>query len=117
MLPAHLVADNGLCCIEEYPQIRSNLRRDVGDLDVAASYPNGGSTLNVSKETTAKEIVKIEGIDEDTQRAMSLNLNSGHTNAVEICCNLFGMPTLTQLLDAFREDITKSDNTIENEFN
>jgi hypothetical protein len=31
MLPAHLVADNGLKCIEEYPNLSSNLRRDVGD--------------------------------------------------------------------------------------
>lgn len=31
MLPAHLVADNGLKCIEEYPDLVTNIRRDVGD--------------------------------------------------------------------------------------
>lgn len=31
MLPAHLVADNGLQLIEEIPHLRSNIRRDVGD--------------------------------------------------------------------------------------
>lgn len=111
MLPAHLVADNGLKCIEEYPDLTTNIRRDVGDLDVAASYPNGGAVFNISRETTAKEIVKIEGVDEFTQRMQGINLSSGHTNAVEVCCGLMGMPTLTQLLDAFNEEIS---NTVEN---
>jgi hypothetical protein len=31
MLPAHLVIDNGLKVIEEYPDLISNIRRDVGD--------------------------------------------------------------------------------------
>lgn len=112
MLPAHLVADNGLKCIEEYPDLITNIRRDVGDLDVAASYPNGGAVFNISRETTAKEIVKIEGVDEFTQRMMGINLSSGHTNAVEVCCGLMGMPTLTQLLDAFQEELAKNDNGI-----
>jgi hypothetical protein len=113
MLPAHLVADNGLRCIEEYPDLISNLRRDVGDLDVSASYPNGGAVFNISRETTSKEIVKIEGVDEYTQRMAGINLSAGHVNAVEICGNLFGMPTLTQLLDAFKEDIKEYDSLSE----
>jgi hypothetical protein len=105
MLPAHLVADNGLRCIEEYPDLVSNIRRDVGDLDVAASYPNGGAVDNISRETTAKELVKINGVDEYTQRMMGINLSGGHTNAVEICCGLFGLPPLHVLLEAFKEEI------------
>jgi len=30
-LPAHLVADNGLQCIEEYPDLRTNIRTHFGD--------------------------------------------------------------------------------------
>jgi hypothetical protein len=33
MLPSHLVADNGLCIIEENENLRTNLRIHVGDLD------------------------------------------------------------------------------------
>ena len=79
-------------------------------LDVAGAYPNNGAVFNVSRETTAKEIVKIEGIDEYTQRMAGINLSAGHVNAVEICCNLFGMPTLTEMLDAFNEEIKEVDN-------
>lgn len=31
MLPAHLVADNGLKIIKEYPELTGNLRLHVGD--------------------------------------------------------------------------------------
>jgi hypothetical protein len=72
-------------------------------LDVAASYPNGEAVANISKETTAKEIVKIEGIDEYTQRMMGINLSSGATNAVEICTGLFGLPPLALLLEEFEK--------------
>lgn len=105
MLPAHLVADNGIKVIEEYPDLRTNIRRDVGDLDVAASYPNGESVFNVSRETTAKEIVKIDGVDEYTQRMMGINLSGGHVNAVEVCTGLLGLPTMVQMLNAFNEKI------------
>lgn len=37
MLPAHLVADNGLSIVEEDPTLKTNIRRSVADLDVAAS--------------------------------------------------------------------------------
>lgn len=104
MLPAHLVADNGLKLIEEYPDMRTNIRRSQGDLDVAASYPNGGAVFNISKETTAKEIISIAGVDEYTQRMQGINLCGGHTNAVEFCCNIFKMPTLLEMLHAFEQE-------------
>lgn len=109
MLPAHLISETGLKCLEEYPNLRSGIRRDVGDLDVAAAYPNNEAVFNVSRETTAKEIIKIEGVDEYTQRMAGINLSAGHVNAVEICCNLFGMPTLTEMLEAFKQDIAEFD--------
>jgi hypothetical protein len=103
MLPAHLVDDNGLQCVEEDPTLRTNIRRSVADLDVAASYPNGECVFNISKETTKKELISIEGVDEYTRRMMGINLSGGATNAVEICTNLWGMPSLVQLLQAFED--------------
>ncbi len=101
MLPAHLVDDNGLCCVEEDPTLRTNIRRSVADLDVAASYPNGECVFNISKETTKKELISIEGVDEFTRRMMGINLSGGATNAVELCNNLWGMPSLVDMLKAF----------------
>lgn len=104
-LPAALVADNGLCILEDYPTLRSNARGHVGDLDVSASYPHGEMVFNISKATTKKELCKIEGVTEHTQRMQTINLSGGRTNSVEIASTLLKMPTLQQLLDAFKEEI------------
>lgn len=105
-LPAHLVADNGLQCIEENPSLRTNIRAHTGDLDVSASYPNGGAVFNVSKETTRKEMGRIKGIDEYTQRMQGINLISGgHVNSVEYCINMFNFPTLSDMLKTFEKTI------------
>ncbi|BAW19225.1 putative T4-like DNA polymerase [Ralstonia phage RP31] len=102
MLPAHLVADNGLKIIKEYPDICSNLRLHIGDLDVSASYPNGESVFNISKETTKKELISIEGVSENVRRMQGINLSAGATNAVEFCTGMFHMPQMTQWLEAYR---------------
>ena len=104
MLPAHQVADNGLQVIEEIPHLRSNIRRDVGDLDVSASYPNGGEVFNISKHTTSKEIIDIAGVSEYQRRMQGVGLSGGHTNAVEICTNILGLPALPDLLHRFKQD-------------
>lgn len=103
MLPSHLVADNGLCIIEENPQLRTNCRIHVGDLDVSASYPEGEAAFNISKETTSKEIVELEGVDEHTRRMATINLSAGFVNAVEIAVNLYTLPSLDTWLEAFTE--------------
>jgi hypothetical protein len=104
-LPAHLVVDNGLRIIKGMPWMRTNIRAHVGDLDVSASYPNGGAVCNISKETTHKEIISIKGVEESVMRMEGINLSGGHTNAMEICTALFGMPTLDEMLDAFEESL------------
>lgn len=102
MLPAHLVADNGLRIIKEYPEITSNLRLHIGDLDVSASYPNGESVFNISKETTKKELISIDGVSESVRRMQGINLSGGATNAVEFCTGMFHMPQMTQWLEAYK---------------
>lgn len=106
MLPAFSVADNGLRNIKDAPDIITNIRRDTGDLDVSASYPNGGAALNISKETTSKELIDIEGVSEKQRRAQGINLSAGYTNAVEFCCEIFSAPTLTDLLVEFDKEST-----------
>ncbi|MBB5409394.1 hypothetical protein HDG34_003335 [Paraburkholderia sp. HC6.4b] len=100
-LPAHLVADNGLCLIEEAPTLRTSIRAHSADLDALSSYPTGEETFNISKETTSRELCRIEGVSEHTRRMQGINLSGGATNAVEVACGLFGLPSLDQWLDAF----------------
>ena len=100
-LPAHLVAENGLCLIEEAPKLRTSIRAHAADLDALSSYPTGEETFNISKETTARELYQIEGVSEHTRRMQGVNLSGGATNAIEVACGLFGLPSPDQWLDAF----------------
>lgn len=103
-LPAHLVADNGLQVIKEIPSLRTNIRVHVGDLDVSASYPNGGACFNISKATTEREIHTIEGIDEEVYRQQGINLSGGSSNALEFCTEMFGLPTVKEMVLAYKEE-------------
>ena len=67
--------------------------------------PNAGIAYNMSKETTKKEIISVEGVDEHTRRMCTINLSAGHVNALEICHNLLGMPTLDDMLESFNRTL------------
>ena len=102
-LPSYSVTDDGLKCIEELPNVATQIYAQVADLDVEGTYPNTEIIMNISKETTARELSRIQGIDETTQRAIGINMSGGHVNAVEICCALYKAPTMDMLLAAFKE--------------
>jgi predicted ATP-grasp superfamily ATP-dependent carboligase len=70
-------------------------------LDVRASYPTTEQVMNVSKETTSKEIISIQGIEENIQRNQTINWAAGRSNAAEIANQLFSLPTLDEMLAAF----------------
>lgn len=104
-LPAHLVDDNGLQIINEFPELRTAIRAHVADLDVSGAYPNTQDLLNISKETTYRELCKIEGVPEAVQRRTGINLTGGTTNAVEICCDIYKLPNFDELLGSFVRDM------------
>lgn len=70
-------------------------------LDVAASYPKGGTSFNISKATTYCELIDIEGVSEETRRLQGINFSGGASNSTEFCTQMFGLPELNQMLDAF----------------
>lgn len=100
-LPASLVADNGLCILEEYPNHHTNIRAHQADLDVSAAYPTNQCVFNISKETTKKEITKINGVDKYTSKMQNFGLSAGPTNALEYSQTMFKFPNLDELLTAF----------------
>jgi hypothetical protein len=57
--------------------------------------------FNISKETTKRELVSIDGIQPYTQKMQGINLSAGHTNAVEFCCTMLQFPQLKDLLNDF----------------
>lgn len=103
-LPSHLVFDDGVKAIQELPELSTLFYAHVADLDVEGTYPNEEVLMNISKETTSRELCKIQGIDESVRRQVGINLSGGHVNAVEICINMYGAPTMDTLLAMFREE-------------
>ena len=103
-LPTHLVEDNGLKAIEELLDTRTGIRAHTLDLDVSSAYPSTEVILNISKETTYRELCKMRDIPEEKQRRSGINLTGGRTNATEIACDIFQAPTFDQLLEEFEKE-------------
>lgn len=80
------------------------MRGHVADLDVEGTYPNVEVLANISKETTSKELCRIDGVSETVQRSVGINLSGGYVNAVEICVSLYGAPTFDELLQGFQSE-------------
>jgi hypothetical protein len=104
MLPSHLIYDNGLRIIDDNPFLRTNIRVFVADLDVTGAYPHNEWVFNVSKATTAKELVSIEGISEQEVRMQTINFSAGYTNALEFCQKMYGIPTLMEMFEIAKHD-------------
>lgn len=88
----------------DLPNVVSNAYVHLGDLDVSAAYPSNGAVLNICKETTHRELCRVEGIPEFTQRMQGINLSGGHTNSVEFCTTMLGLPSMNEMLDSFITD-------------
>lgn len=73
----------------------------IKTLDISSSYPTNQSVLNISKETTKKELMFIENKEWSDVKMQTINLSGGYTNAVEVCTELLDLPNLSTLLKEF----------------
>lgn len=96
-LPSHMCV-LGRACIKEDPMVRTGLRLYVYDSDVVGAYPHCVLTANVSKGTTAKEIIKIKGIPENVFRIQNLNFLMGRSNSLEYSTTMFKLPKPDDIL-------------------
>lgn len=117
-LPAELRTRQGLKVIAENPMMSTNIYPYVADLDVSSAYPNNGCVFNISKETTRKEVINIEGKNWDIIRTQGINLSAGYTNAIEFGMQMLNLPSPDQILSAFISDRNlQSVQTIDYTFN
>ena len=52
---------------------------------------------NVSKDTTVRELIDIEGIDKEVFKLQNINLFFGSTNSIEYCTTMYNLPDLYEL--------------------
>lgn len=88
----------GLRVIKEDPNHRTGIRGLVYDSDKVSAYPSTGEAMNISKATNIRELVRIEGIDEEVFRLQNINLLSGAVNALEYTDVMMSWPHLPDIL-------------------
>ena len=97
ILPSYRIKNNGLRIIEESSNIITNIRSFTYDSDAVSSYPSNTLAANVSKDTTKKEIINIEGIQKDVFKLQNINLMFGPVNSIEYCTTMLNFPTIDQI--------------------
>lgn len=101
-LKAALTTANGTKCLAESPEHITNVRLFNYDADIIAAYARGILGCNVSKTTTKREVIKIHGTKTDNWLRANLNLMSGNTNALEYVHDMYGAPTLDEMVELCR---------------
>lgn len=101
-----LTLDTGLKLIKENPHQATSISIHNGDLDVRASYPNGGDAFNSSRRTTKREMIKggIPGISEEEMRMQNMGLNAGHVNSLEYMVSMCNAPKPFEVLELYLKD-------------
>lgn len=101
-LKAHM-SSLGLKIVKGIKGLQTMIRCFVYDSDAEAAYPSATAVGNVSRATTATEIIDISGIDESIFRKNNLNLLHGKVNSLEYCNEMFALPDLTKSLELFND--------------
>ena len=96
-LPQGNFVRDGLKIFSDFPELITNVRGNVVDLDSVSSYPSCIIASNVSLETTHTEIISIEGMNESTSRMYNLGVVIPNTNSLEYCSAMFNLPNLQEI--------------------
>lgn len=111
-LPAHLMPLKKSRYYEETNCAYTKIRTHCADLDISAAYPSNGVALNISKETTVKELLSIKGVDITTRKHQGMNLSGGHTNAVEFMSKMFKAPTIFEMDDLYQNHLKSNQDQV-----
>lgn len=103
LLPQNQLMNEGLCILEDFPNVVTNARGMVWDVDATAAYPTCTMVANVSKETCVNEVIEIKGIHPEVFKEQNLSLCLGAMNMLEYFHVMFGLPSIDEAL-ALLED-------------
>lgn len=92
-LSAQLIEENGIEAFEEFPRLASMIRIHCADLDIEGTYPHIEVAANIAKETTNRELVSIDGLNEELRREIGIDISGGPINALAIAHKVYGLPT------------------------
>ena len=96
--------DLGMKALKDLPHITTMLHPFTGDLDFSQMYPTVIISGNMSQETKKSTLIDIEGFRMEHVQTISSMLISPYENAVSIGSTYFGLPSYTDLLDAYKTE-------------
>lgn len=99
LLPQNLLLHDGLKCLEEYPDVVTNVRGLTSDLDASSAYPSSTLVANVSKATCVNELISVEGISEEVFRTQNLGICLGRPNMLEYMNVMLNLPRIDEVDD------------------
>ena len=97
-----MVEDTGLRSFAESCDVSSNAKTHVSDLDVEGAYPNATRVDNVSKDTTHRELVKIENMTKADFMLHNINIMFAKTNSLEYCQQMFKLPSFFNIVEELK---------------
>jgi len=104
-LSSYMMDDLGVKIIEQLPNQSTTIYIMCLDLDIEGTYPTLEKLMQISKETTVKELYKIEGLSDAQRREVGLNYSGGPANAIELCRTLLNLPSPNVMLAEFLKDM------------
>lgn len=111
ILESIYIMDNSGKVIKENKNMTSNIRLATADLDAISSYPSDILAANVSKDTTNRELLSIEGIDRIDFMRQNINLFFGKVNHVEYCSTMLNFPSLSELSKSWLDNKSNKERT------
>lgn len=101
-LPSYMI-QSGIPIFKDAPYLKTMCYQYLSDLDIEGTYPNEEDCLNISKETTKFEAVRLQGASDQQMRQFSLNLTGGHSNALELAMRFLNYPSPSEILAEYEK--------------
>lgn len=104
--PSERVKENGIDVIKE-GEILNNIRAMTSDNDQVSGYPSNTIAANISRDTTSRELISVQGVLKDEFKKQNMNLLFGKINTIEYCNTMFKFPNTMDLMDSIANNIIK----------
>jgi len=85
--------------------LSTNIRTSVFDLDQSSGYPSNTVASNLSRETTASEIIDIENIPREKFKDNNMNILYGAISGPRYARDILNAPTYDELLSQISNNL------------
>ena len=108
MLPSTRVKNNGMRFLTEGELLATSFRGNTFDADQSAGYPSDGQVSNASKDTTMRELLKVDGHGKEDFKKQNINLFFGPVNHLEYAQTLFNFPSVYKVDELIQKYLPKN---------